>query len=138
MKVMPQKSVSFRAEDGACLRIRFDNRGEPYREGVTLDFDHPEEFGPTLFLDPDEALRLRDVITALYPSRFPASGLAAGIKALQRSLDPEKLDDRSHCAQVVMEMFRSIFGPEGIIAPDAPEAGPPSGQAGPADDDPSP
>lgn len=64
-----EKAEVFSSEDGDRLEVRYDNRGEPYREGIKLAFRPVEDEwgGPTVFLEKDEARRLRDLIDRLYP-----------------------------------------------------------------------
>jgi hypothetical protein len=59
--------VTFRGEDGDELRVGFDNRGDPYREGITLDLSNDYETQVYLFLEEREVIRLRDLLLSLYP-----------------------------------------------------------------------
>lgn len=67
MKRLDIESVKFRADDGHELRVTYDNRGEPYREGVTLYLEKDYNFGAHLFLEDAEARQLRDLLNKLYP-----------------------------------------------------------------------
>lgn len=68
-----EASLEFCSEDGDKLVARYDNRGEPYREGVTLAFTPSDGYGPAVFLNDHEARRLRDMLILLYPC--PATAL---------------------------------------------------------------
>jgi hypothetical protein len=70
MRKMDIGSVKFEAEDGDSLRVTYDNRGEPYREGVQLSLDKASgDYGAHLFLEDREAMELRDFLNKLYPKR---------------------------------------------------------------------
>jgi len=62
-------SITLRAEDGSSLRVGYDNRGEPYRKGVSLYLEEP---GYTrmcgVFIEDWEARELRDLLNMLYPA----------------------------------------------------------------------
>lgn len=61
---------TFKSEDGEILRVHYDNRGEPYRQGVSLIFEERQDGSGAftgVFLEGYEAKRLRDVLLALYP-----------------------------------------------------------------------
>jgi hypothetical protein len=62
------KRVDFEGEDGDTLSVHYDNRGDPYRQGVTLDLrnaDTQDSVG--VFLESREACELRDLLNRLYP-----------------------------------------------------------------------
>ena len=61
-----KQSRTFRGEEGETLRVHYDNRGEPYQEGVTLDFEDDDKF-IGVFLETREAKELRDVLLTLFP-----------------------------------------------------------------------
>ena len=61
-----EKHKTFHGEDGETLHVRYDNRGDPYRQGVSLDFDGCDNY-VGMFLEDGEARGLRDVLLALYP-----------------------------------------------------------------------
>lgn len=72
MKVLSETKITFRGEgalgDPATLEVQYDNRGEPYRRGLSLYFmDGHHAAG--VFLEVDEAKRLRDLIDKLYPRK---------------------------------------------------------------------
>lgn len=70
MKVLRNiKRLELVGDDGDTLTVHYDNRGEPYREGITLDL-HNEmlQKGIGVFLTNREALELRDHLNAMYPS----------------------------------------------------------------------
>lgn len=70
MKVMDRTSAYVMFEDretGDKLRVGYDNRGEPYREGVTLEFCPTDRYGPQVFLRDYEVRELRDLLLKLYP-----------------------------------------------------------------------
>lgn len=71
----------FTADDGTCLRIGFDNRGDPYREGLRFDIDREDEFGPAIFIEMFEVERMRIALsgrsrrmTGAAPDDGPAPG----------------------------------------------------------------
>lgn len=53
---------------GDCLEVSYDNRGEPYREGIILELRH-DRLAPRVFLEKVEALRLRALIDCLFPPK---------------------------------------------------------------------
>lgn len=72
MKVMEKNSVhvTFDGEDGAELLVSYDNRGEPYREGISLTLNETNKpHRSYVFLEGYEARQLRDLIDRLYPRR---------------------------------------------------------------------
>lgn len=66
-----QRAV-FEAEDGGSLRVGYDNRGEPYREGICLVLEHDSDW-IHLFLEEEEVKSLRDLLNKLHPS-VPTKG----------------------------------------------------------------
>jgi hypothetical protein len=66
----PEGHVDFVGLDGETLTFRDANDGDPYREGlgVTLDLADYEYWGH-LFIESDEAGRLRDLLLKLYPEK---------------------------------------------------------------------
>jgi hypothetical protein len=68
MRKLDIGSITFTAEDGDALRVVYDNRGEPYREGVQLSLDKASgDYGAHLFLEDREAIALRNFLLKLYP-----------------------------------------------------------------------
>ena len=63
-----KKKVSFQAEDGEFLDVEYDNRGEPYREGISMSFNGCDLF-VSLFIEGREAKELRDLLLYLYPPK---------------------------------------------------------------------
>ena len=63
--------AEFRAEDGGHLCVSYDIRGEPYREGITLQLNEDmDRFRyASVFLDEREVEELRDLLNTLYPPR---------------------------------------------------------------------
>ena len=62
------EQVEFQADGGDTITVRYDNRGEPYREGVTLDLHNANtQDGVAVFLVNDEARGLRDLLNRMYP-----------------------------------------------------------------------
>lgn len=62
--------VTFDAEEGDQLVVSYDNRGEPYREGISISLHEPDKpWRSSVFLDKQEAGQLRDLIDGLYPRR---------------------------------------------------------------------
>lgn len=72
MKVLDtnEKHVTFNAEDGEQLVVSYDNRGEPYRRGISLSLHEPDQqWKAHVFLEEFEAKQLRDLIDRLFPRR---------------------------------------------------------------------
>lgn len=69
MKVLLQKFVKFTGEDGEELSVSHDNRGEPFREGVSLELRQGYDSRASVFLEDYEARKLRDLLNRLYPMR---------------------------------------------------------------------
>lgn len=62
--------VSFVNADGEDLTFRDSNRGEPYREGLQVSFDLANyEYWGSMFIESDEAGRLRDLLVKLFPEK---------------------------------------------------------------------
>lgn len=59
------ESRVFRGEDGSVLRVHYDNRGEPFREGVSLDLEDGYDHLVGVFLDAREAEDLRRFLNEL-------------------------------------------------------------------------
>ena len=75
MNIIKEQSVTFYGEgpleDRATLEVRYDNRGEPYRKGVSLWLtDARGNVG--VFLEVNEAQKLAFVIDQLYPRKAPS------------------------------------------------------------------
>ncbi|WP_062120314.1 hypothetical protein [Aureimonas sp. AU40] len=73
MKVERNGYLKLRGEDGEELTVRYDNRGDPYREGTTISLDLPERWEniSSVFLETREAIELRDLLNKLYPPKVP-------------------------------------------------------------------
>lgn len=68
MRVLEKTTVVFTAEDETKLSVSYTNRGEPFRKGVELSLEFPEDrYGGHLFLEDREARELRDLLNNLYP-----------------------------------------------------------------------
>lgn len=61
--ITPQ--AKFTDTEGNALTAYADNRGEPFRKGVTLAFDTPDSMTARIFLETSEALRLAAAIQQL-------------------------------------------------------------------------
>lgn len=71
MKILNKynKCVEFIAEDGESIAVSYDNRGEPFREGIYLCArDRNRNVSVDAFLGTDEALQIRDLLNTLYPT----------------------------------------------------------------------
>lgn len=53
---------------GSSLRVSYDNRGEPYRTGISLWLDEDDRQSGC-FLQEHEARKLAELINRLYPPR---------------------------------------------------------------------
>lgn len=63
-----EQTLTLHGEDGEKLRISYDDRGEPYRQGVSLWL----ESGTTLqgvFIDQREVRQLQNLLDLLYPRK---------------------------------------------------------------------
>lgn len=71
MKLIEEKSVTLYGEgsldDRATLEVRYDNRGEPYRKGISLWLTGPGQHHVGVFLEIHEAQKLAFLIDQLYP-----------------------------------------------------------------------
>lgn len=61
------KFLTLVGDEGATLRLRESNRGEPYRDGVELELDDPDGRDSRVFLERSEAIVMRDLLNRLYP-----------------------------------------------------------------------
>lgn len=62
--------VTFDAEEGDQLVASYDNRGEPYREGISLALHEPDKpWRSCVFLSKPEAQALAEMIDKLFPRR---------------------------------------------------------------------
>ena len=65
-----EKHICFTAEEGDQLVVAYDNRGDPYREGISLSLHEPDKaWRSHVFLNKQEALRLHDLIQVLFPRK---------------------------------------------------------------------
>jgi hypothetical protein len=62
MKVNSKVKPLVFTEDGHTITVQYDNRGEPFREGVTICFESPNPKWPVVFtmLEVREIVALRD------------------------------------------------------------------------------
>lgn len=63
-----EQSVTFHGEDGEKLRVCYDNRGDPCRQGIALWL----ESGTALqgvFIDQREVRQLQNLLDLLYPRK---------------------------------------------------------------------
>lgn len=64
-----RQRIDFEGEDGDTLSVHYDNRGEPYREGITLDLHNGDtQQGIGVFLTNREARDLAILLNHLYPA----------------------------------------------------------------------
>jgi hypothetical protein len=86
-------SAVFRGEDGDTLRVTYDNRGEPYREGVSLTLTESDRrpADVSVFLEEREMCEVRDLFIRLSePDAFELADLI--IQAAESILTPAQLD----------------------------------------------
>lgn len=61
--------IEFHGGEGDTLTVHYDTRGEPYRQGVTLDLHNADtQAGIGVWLHDMEARELRDLLNRLYPA----------------------------------------------------------------------
>jgi len=60
------KNKIFRGEGGDVLRVRYDNRGEPFREGVTIYLEDDNYNSVSVFLEGRELIELKEFLNDLY------------------------------------------------------------------------
>ena len=60
--------LELRGEEGDSLTVTYDNRGEPYREGITLSLSDGAMTEAAVFIENREACELRDLLNRMYPS----------------------------------------------------------------------
>lgn len=63
-----EQTVVLHGEDGERLRVSYDNRGEPYRKGVSLWLDSGTIL-QGVFIEKSEGERLRDLFNLLFPRK---------------------------------------------------------------------
>lgn len=67
MKVDKYKQrVDFYSEDGDHCSVSYDNRGEPYSEGITIELETFDSTRAYVYLEKREAMRLAKLIEKLY------------------------------------------------------------------------
>ncbi|BCJ91829.1 hypothetical protein IZ6_25640 [Terrihabitans soli] len=67
MKVdLDKKRIEFQGEDGQTLSIYWDNRGEPYRQGLTFCLKENYDTLAYVFLEAQELRAVRDLLNRLY------------------------------------------------------------------------
>lgn len=59
------KPVRFEGEDDSYLDAYYDNRGEPYRAGLTVEIGYSSGNSINAFIEGDELIRLRDYLNAI-------------------------------------------------------------------------
>lgn len=69
MKLIHEQSVTFRGEDGESLRIGYDNRGEPYRRGISLTLEEPGDRSRGVFIEEWEVRQMQNLLDTLYPRK---------------------------------------------------------------------
>lgn len=68
MKRTYEIHLEIRGEDGDRLVVRYDNRGEPYRKGVSVTLmEGMFSAAASVFLEDREAIELRDALLKAYP-----------------------------------------------------------------------
>lgn len=61
--------IESHGEDGDVLAVSYDNRGEPYRKGITLDLHNGNtQQGISVFLTNREAADLRILFSHIVPA----------------------------------------------------------------------
>lgn len=55
------------AENGDRLLVKYDNRGEPFREGLVMELIQGDGAVDSVFLSDSDAMQLRDMLNARYP-----------------------------------------------------------------------
>lgn len=61
-----RQRVEFHSEDGDHCSIHYDNRGEPFSEGITIELETFDNTRAYVYLERQEALRLSSLIESLY------------------------------------------------------------------------
>lgn len=69
MRKLDITRVQFVGEEGNTVTVGYSNRGEPYREGIEMDFEQGERTIISVFLETREVLELRDLLNKLYPQK---------------------------------------------------------------------
>jgi hypothetical protein len=69
MRNLGTTRVQFIGEEGDKVTVGYSNRGEPYREGIEMDFEQGERTVTSVFLETREVLELRDLLNKLYPPK---------------------------------------------------------------------
>lgn len=66
MKVNPNIGAKiFRGEDGDRLSFSYDNRGEPFREGITIELQDGDYNSVHVFLEEREVKELKEFLNDL-------------------------------------------------------------------------
>lgn len=65
--------IALLGEEGSTLTVGYDNRGEPYREGVSFCLDVPYCHGSRyVFIDQREVKELKALLEKLFPDKTKA------------------------------------------------------------------
>ncbi len=81
-----------KGEETETLRIRYDNRGEPYREGISLEFREAEDWQAksiSVFLERYEVRQLRDLLLKLHPLMLLIALVFAGGCTMGSEFEPD-------------------------------------------------
>jgi hypothetical protein len=63
-----ETTIVFDGEEGEQIVVSYDNRGEPYRQGITLALHEPDKpWRSCVFLEKHEAQGLAAIIEKLFP-----------------------------------------------------------------------
>lgn len=87
--------ITFDAEEGDQLVVSYDNRGEPYREGISLALHEPDKpWRSCVFLSKHEAQGLATMIDKLFPRK------SSPISSTPRQTDPDWKQDQAETSRL--------------------------------------
>lgn len=88
-----KKRISFEGENSAKLDIYYDNRGEPYREGITFSLSEEDyRTDSYVFMEDREAKALRDFLLKLYPVNTDYPQIFFAVKWAIENLNTDRID----------------------------------------------
>ena len=74
MKANRRDGISFFGSSGESIRMRESNLGEPFRKGISVEFDIPDDGSFDVFLEYDELDSILNFIDSIINKSEPNNG----------------------------------------------------------------
>uniref|UniRef100_A0AAU6W0V4 Tail assembly chaperone n=1 Tax=Pseudomonas phage Nican01 TaxID=3138540 RepID=A0AAU6W0V4_9CAUD len=96
------------SEDGR-LEVYYDNRGEPYRQGISLSLERPDlQVSANIFLETWEGRAFRDLLLKLYPLQMPPVAPDGLLTTVADKIAAGEVVDATESAEETAQYIRDL------------------------------